>query len=89
MNLEKNQEIKVYSGEHGYFTRLAKRDVSTDDWKNAFFYLQFKKGVEIPNKTKIRLLDSWLSFYINKDNKQVFYVFVNDYEVIEDDSDEE
>lgn len=81
----KEQEIKVYSNEHGYFTRLSKKNVQTDDWENAFLYLQFKKGTVIPNKTKINILDSWLSFYTSKQGKIVIYMFINDYEIVSED----
>ena len=73
------QEIKVYSNERGYFTRLSKRDLN-NEWMNGFFYLQFKRNVVINNKSKIKIKDAWLSFYINKDKKTVWYIFVNDYE---------
>lgn len=76
------QSIKVYSNEHGYFTRLSKKDFN-DEWINAFLYVQFKKGISVPDKTKINLLDSWLTFYKNKEDKTVLYLFVNDFEIIE------
>lgn len=77
----KESEFKVYSGEHGYFTRLSKTN-SNGDWENAFVYLQFKKGVIVPDKTKIKAIDSWLSFYTSKQGKVVLYIFVNDFEIV-------
>ena len=80
------QEIKVYSNEHGYFTRLSRRNIK-DEWENGFFYIKFKKGVTIENKSKIKLKDSWLTFYKVKDKetnveRTVWYVYVNEFEVL-------
>lgn len=79
----KEQEITIYSNEHGYFTRLSRKNLS-EDWENAFVYVNFKKGITIPNKTKINVLDSWLTFYKSKENKTVLFVFVNDFEIVEE-----
>ena len=75
------QEIKVYKGEHGYFTRLSKTDIN-DEWINAFVYIQFCKGVEVSDKTTIKLKDSWLSFYKTKQDKIVLYIFVKEFEEV-------
>lgn len=85
MRLEKNQEIKIYSNEHGYYTRLSKTDIN-GEWITGFYFVQFKKGTDVLPKSKIRLLDAWLSFYINKDGKTIFYLYVNDFELLESNS---
>ena len=51
------QDIMVYANENGYFTRLSRKNFS-DEWENAFLYISFKKGVDVPNKTKIHLDDA-------------------------------
>lgn len=84
MYFKEEQEITVYSNEHGYFTRLARRNVMTDEWENAFLYVQFKKGTDIPNKTKILVNESWLSFYKSKEGKTVLYMFVNDFDLCDE-----
>lgn len=80
MRFEVGQEITVYSNENGYFTRLSRKN-KNDEWDNAFVYLNFKQGVVIPTKTKINILESWLTFYKNKEDKTVLYIFVSDYEI--------
>ena len=84
MNFKENYKMKVYSRENGYFTRLVKFNKITNEWDTAFVYLQFKKGVEIPNKTTINVRDSWLSFYKSKkSNKIVIYIFVNEFDILD------
>ena len=83
MNFESNYKLKVYSKENGYFTRLVKFNKITENWETAFIYLQFKKGVEIPNKTTINVKNSWLSFYTSKkSNKVVTYIFINEFDIL-------
>lgn len=84
MNFQPGQQIKIYSNEHGYFTRLATKDINSE-WSNAFVYVKFRKGTIIPNKSTIEINDSWLSFYENKkNNKVVLYIFINDFTMVLD-----
>lgn len=82
MKLEQ-QVIKVYKGEHGYFTRLCKHDDLYDEWQTAFVYIQFRKGENVEDKSNILVKDSRLSFYKSKENKIVLYIFVKEYELVE------
>lgn len=41
--------------------------------------VQFKKGVELADKTKIDIQNAWESFYLNQDGEAVFYVFIADF----------
>lgn len=85
MNFKDNYKLKVYYRENGYFTRLVKFNRITNEWESAFVYLQFKKGINIPNKTIINVKESWLSFYTSKkSNKVVLYIFINDFNVLEE-----
>ncbi len=52
-------------------------------YENAFIPVQFKKNVNLENQTNIYIKEAWLSFYKTKDNKSVFYIFINDYETVE------
>lgn len=52
-----------------------------DEWKSCFFDCRFKKGVEVQNKTVIKINNAWFSFN-EKDGKTYPYIFISDYEVI-------
>lgn len=49
--------------------------------KYAYFPMQFRKGVDLANKTKIEIKESWIGCYEGK-NGVVFYEFVNDFETL-------
>lgn len=75
------QELTIYSNQYGYSTRLARKNVN-DEWINAFLVVNFKKGVSVPNKSKIKIIDAWLTFYESKEKKNVMYMFINDFEML-------
>ena len=67
-------------------------------YENGYIQVKFKKGVEVENKTKIDITKGFLSFYKNKDNHDVPFIFVlefnadapkqeGEYEEISDDDD--
>jgi hypothetical protein len=77
MVFRKDHEGKVF-----YSTQLGKKK-QDGTYDNAYIDLQFKKGVDIPNRTTINVENGWLTFWLNKDKKPVWQVFVSDYEVLE------
>ena len=53
-------------------------------WENGYMSCRFPKEADIPNKTKILIHNAWLDFYV-KDKVTHIYLFVNKYEIVEDD----
>lgn len=84
MNLKEGQILKVYKGKNGYFTFINKHNDLKNEWVGACVYLQFRKGVELEDKTIISLKDAWLTCYKSRAEKIVLYVFVNDFEYVLD-----
>lgn len=66
-------------GRISYSTTIAnkKEDGSYD---NASIQVQFRKGVEVENKSKINVTNGFLSFYRKQDNTPVFKFIVMDFE---------
>lgn len=52
-------------------------------YTNGYMNCQFKNNVELENKTKIKIKEAWLAFYLSKDNQTHPYIFINDFEVVE------
>jgi hypothetical protein len=50
--------------------------------KYAYFPLQFRKGVELANKTQITINKSWIGAYEGK-NGVSFYEFVSDFDTVQ------
>ncbi len=65
-----------------YSTTLSKKN-KDGEWENGFIPVQFRKDVFLHNKTKINIKNAWLTFYKDKENKTVLYIFVNEFEEIE------
>ena len=84
MNLEAGKIVMVFCKEFDdkklYSIGLSKKN-KNGGYDNGFMSVRFKKGVEVRNKTRIKIKDAWLSFNV-KDNKTFPYIFINDFEII-------
>ena len=67
-----------------YSTRISKKD-KEGNYQNAFIPVQFKKDINVEDRSKIKILNGWLDFYINKDNKPVFSIFISQFSTEEGD----
>lgn len=75
------EDKKVYRKdfENGvrFSTRIFKKDVN-GNYQSTFIEVKFKKGTLLENETIISG-NGFISFYFDKNNKPVFYIFVNEY----------
>lgn len=91
MNIEDSRAKTIYRNEVNgkilYSMGLShkKQDGS---WENGYINCRFPKDADIPNKTKIMVVNAWLDFY-TKDKVTHPYIFVNKYEIIEETKDKE
>lgn len=78
--------VTIYRSDYQNFTfykvKMVKKNVDgtfTDGWKN----VRFPKDVDIPDGTKIRIIDMFEDFY-NKDKyTTIFTLFINEHEVVD------
>ena len=70
---------KDYEGRQLYSTTIGKKK-QDGTYENGYIDVQFKKGVNLADKTKIEVINGWLTFYLNKDKKPVWQIFVNEFE---------
>ena len=84
MNFEKNYIVMVfvkeYEGRKLYSIGLSKKN-KDGGYDNGYISARFRKDVELENKTRIKVKDSWLSFNTNE-GKTFPFVFINDFEVL-------
>lgn len=72
---------KDYNGKPSYSLGLSKKD-KDGKYINGYVKVNFKKGVELDNKSKIKIKNAWLDFY--KDNEKTMpTVFINEFEIVE------
>lgn len=69
--------MKEFDGRRVYSKAVKYQKDGAD--KYAYFPVQFRKGVELANKTKIEINSSWISAYEGKDGIK-FFEFVNEFD---------
>ena len=94
MNFEnlKNKMIFRRDNDYGSFYSIGLSKKNEDgSYENGYLDVRFKKSIELENKTKININESQLSFY-KKNNGEydttVPYIFINDFEIVDSDSEE-
>lgn len=86
MEITSNKEEMIfrkdYNGKPSYSLGLSKKD-KDGKFVNGYIKVNFKKGVELNNKSKIKIKNAWIDFY--KDNeKTIPTIFINDFIIVED-----
>jgi hypothetical protein len=75
-----------YNGKPSYSLGLSKKN-KEGQYVNGYIRAYFKKGVELNNKSKIRIKDAWIDFY-RDGNKTIPTIFVSEYELEKDSGNE-
>lgn len=57
-------------------------------YDNAYIPVNFKKGVELENQTNIYIKSAWLTFFKTKEGKPMFYIFINDFNTVQEQANE-
>jgi hypothetical protein len=75
-------ETMIFKNDIGYSTSISnKKEDGT--YENMSISVNFRKGVELENKTKINITDGFLSFYKTKNDEKRLKLVVMDYETNE------
>lgn len=85
MNVNNEFPVMIFASEFNdkryYKVGLRKKDVN-GEYIRGYKEVRFKKEVFIHNKTLIKIKKAWLDFYV-KDKKTIDYIFISDYEIVE------
>lgn len=86
MEITSNKEEKIfrkdYNGKPSYSLGLSKKD-KDGKFVNGYIKVNFKKGVELNNKSKIKIKNAWIDFY--KDNeKTIPTIFINEFDITQE-----
>lgn len=60
----------IFKNDYGNYSTSISNKKEDGTYESMYVPVTFKKGVNIPNKTKIDILDGFLSFYIDKENNK-------------------
>ena len=88
MNIECEKEKMIFRNEKDgkvfYSIGLSKKN-QDGKYTSGYISCRFPKDANIPNKTKIKILNAWLDFWV--DDKKIThpYIFINKYEILSDD----
>lgn len=69
-----------FNGETRYSIGLSKKK-EDGSYENGYMKVMLRKGVSIPNKSKIKITDAWLSFN-TYNNKTYPYIFINNFDLV-------
>ena len=72
---------KDYDGKPSYSLGLSKRKQG-GTYENGYIKACFKQGVELQDKTKIKIKDAWLNFNV-VEKKTYPFIFINEFETEE------
>ena len=88
MNIECEKEKMIFRNEKDgkvfYSIGLSKKD-QNGKYTSGYIACRFPKDANIENKTKIKILNAWLDFWV--DDKKIThpYIFISKYEILSDD----
>ena len=87
MHFETDRTYMIFKNENygriNYRLNMSKFDDREQQYVYGSIPCRFRKDVKVYNKQKIKLKDSWLDFY-TKDKKTYCYIFINDFELVND-----
>ena len=67
-----------------YYSMGLSRTNQNGGYIQGYIPVYFRKGVELENKTRIRIKDAWLDFYL-KDGETKINIFINEFEKVGED----
>ena len=85
MNINSDKPIMVfkreYQGKEYYSLGLSKKD-RNNNYINGYMACEFRKGVNLENKTKIYIKSAFITFYL-KDKTTVPYIKILEFDTVE------
>lgn len=74
------ENVMIFKNENGRYTTSISNKKEDGSYENAYLQVQFRKGVELENKTKINIKDAFLTFFRTQDDKTIYKIVVLDFE---------
>jgi len=74
------ENVMIFKNENGRYTTSISNKKEDGSYENAYLQVQFRKGVELENKTKINIKDAFLTFFRTQEGNAVYKIVVLDFE---------
>lgn len=84
MSLKITGETIIFKNDKGNYTTSISNKLMDGTWQNAPILVQFKKGTELENKTKINITNGFMTFFKGQDDKPVFKIVVLEFTQVGD-----
>ena len=87
MNVVFDRPVMIFRNEYDnivFYKLGVSKKLQDGTYENGYLDCKFKKDVELDNKTKINPTKAWISFYNNKDRRTIPYIFINEFEIVDD-----
>lgn len=84
MSIRITGETTIFKNEKGFYSTGISNKLLDGTYENAYIQVQFKKGVELENKTKINITNGFLTFWKPQDGKPIFKIMVLDFTQVGD-----
>lgn len=82
MHIKENEEIIIFKNDKGFYSIGLSRKDRNGEYFYGYFPCQFKKDVVLESKTRIRIRNAFMSFYL-KDDKTMPYIMITDFDIVE------
>ena len=86
MNIEDSRAKTIYRNEvngKALYSIGISHKKQDGTWENGYMTCRFPKDADIQNKQKIMIVQGWLDFYL-KDKVTHPYIFINKYEIVQE-----
>lgn len=83
MNITSEYPVMVFKNENGYYSLSLSDKKQDGKYVNWYKNCQFKKGVEVSDRTNIKIKKAW--FKCNDVNGRKYeYIFISEFEIVEE-----
>lgn len=72
--------VMIFKNEKGGYSTGISNKLLDGTYQNAYIQVQFKKGIELENKTRINIKDGFLSFFKTQEGNVVYKIIILDFE---------
>lgn len=86
MHIKDNEEVMIFKSDKGHYSIGLNRKDRNGQYFNGYFPCQFKNGIDVENKTRIKLKNAFISFYL-KDKITMPYLMILDYSLVDNKED--
>lgn len=75
-----SENAMIFKNENGRYVTGISNKKEDGSYENTYIQVQFRKGVELENKTRITIKDAFLTFFRTQEGNTIYKIVVLDFE---------